>query len=265
MLLPQRPGGEGLSSSAVSVHVVINAYCPHARLPLLTQAGSWSLLAGGCLFGRKGPQQWGPGVVGARRGPWVSSWAALRPGGWGGRAGQPRHFRRGPGEALETTPPGQWEMDPEWPAHAWISKGARVCSDQWGQRNVLSNPSTSQGHRSGLGWQCRTGKQTLPSSPCVLLRGPRAPTPMAAGVSKCPPEALASPSQARQVAHRSQGGTDSRPRPLLFLGQEQGPSRWSRPSNPGTVLQPPQTRQCAQPPAPSSEGHRRGIRQDQSG
>lgn len=43
-LLPQCPGGEGLSRTAVSVHVVINASCPHARLPLaltLALGRSW--------------------------------------------------------------------------------------------------------------------------------------------------------------------------------------------------------------------------------
>lgn len=145
-----------VSRTAVSVHVVINASCPHARLLV---APGWGMP----LWGEE-PATVVAGVVGARRGPWVSSGAALGREGRGQRAGQPRHLRRGPGEALGTPPTGQWEMDPEWQAHAWISEGARVCSDQWG-RSPGQPIHLSDGHLSGLGGQCRNGEQALPSTP----------------------------------------------------------------------------------------------------
>lgn len=101
--------------------------------------------------------------------------------------------------------------------HGWTSKGARVCLGQRGQDRVLSDPPTAQMDTTWAWlavqkWKTGFAFHSALISTCVFHRGARVLTPMAAGTPKCPPEALASPSQTRQVPHHHQGGS-------LCLGQ----------------------------------------------
>lgn len=195
----------------------------------------------------------------------MGSWAKFR---WEGRGGEPGSS--GTSGGLQGRPrkqhspgSGRWALS----GHGWTSKGARVCSGQWPQDRVLSDPPTTQMDTTWARlvvqkWKTGFAFHSALISSCVFHRGARVLTPMAAGTPKCPPEALASLSQTRQVPHRHQGG--SLGLASASPGPGAGPSQWPRRrADPVTFPRPPQ---CAQPLAPPSPGTQKGgMRQGQSG
>lgn len=164
---------------AVCVHVVINAYCPHAWLPhslslSLSPAPGRSWL---------GTQAEGPVTVvpGARRGPWGGEPGRIQMWQDRGRAGQRRRVRPGvqgrPGrQALSGIP---------------VSDNKRSARALW-----LPGPDRAAFDPGHTGRGCRSRSRTFP--PLHLQRGPR-PLPPGQQDAQSPPEVLASRFQTGQV------------------------------------------------------------------
>lgn len=161
---------------AVCVHVVINAYCPHAWLPhSLSLASSWSLLAGDT--GRRARDRGAGSKTGSLGGEpgRIQMWQDR------GRAGQHRRVRPGvqgrPGrQALSGIP---------------VSDNKRSARALW-----LPGPDRAAFDPGHTGRGCRSRSRTFP--PLHLQRGPR-PLPPGQQDAQSPPEVLASRFQTGQV------------------------------------------------------------------